>query len=410
VTLVTEPAEVAAIAAELSRSPLVAFDLEFLSQDRLVPTLCLLQVSWLPANTKLDAPARQIVAVDPALRLIDPLAVDTRPVIDALAAHPLVVAHAPRQDLGLLATRFGLSIPNIIDTQLMAAFAGIGDQVGLASLANELLGTSLAKDQQWTAWEKRPLSDAQLTYAAADVRHLPALYALLADKLGPSRIAWAREESAQVLAEAIAASSVTPETAWENVGGARGLDPASYAALVALAAWRQRTAIDLDRPLGQVLNDKVLVEIAKTRPDHANTIRGIKGVSPIAKTRAQEIVEALAAARTAPAKPAEPRVHYRAASPRAQRWSEMLLAIVHLVSEETGIAARLLGTRSDAEEFARTVDERGLQAAQSLAALKTWRREVLGHVWEGWLGGSVALRGDTETAQGMRLVWKAPPT
>jgi ribonuclease D len=404
VALVTEPAEVAAIAGELARAPLAAFDLEFLSQDRLVPTLCLLQVSWLPANIQLDAPPGQIVAVEPPIRLIDPLAVDVRPIIEALAAHALVVAHAPRQDLGLLATRFGTSLPNIIDTQLMAAFAGIGDQVGLASLANELLGTSLAKDQQWTAWEKRPLSDAQLTYATADVRYLPALYALLADKLGPSRIAWVREESAHVLAEAIAASSVTPETAWENVGGARGLDGNAQIALVALAAWRQRTAVDLDRPLGQVLNDKVVVELARTRPDHANTIRSIKGISPIAKTRAQELVDAIAAARPTAAKPAEPRVHTRAASPRAQRWAELLLAIVQIVAEESGIAPRLLATRSDAEEFARTVDERGLEAAGSLAALSTWRREVLGNLWAGWLAGTMTLVGDLAAPQGIKLV------
>lgn len=404
--LVTEPADVAAIAADLARAQLAAFDLEFLSQDRLVPTLCLLQVSWLPANIGLDAPPGQIVAAVPPVHLIDPLAVDVRPIIDALAVHPLVVAHAPRQDLGLLATRFGASLPNIIDTQLMAAFAGIGDQVGLASLANELLGTSLAKDQQWTAWEKRPLSDAQLTYATADVRYLPALYALLAARLGPSRIEWAREESAQVLAEALAASSVTPETAWQNVGGARHLEPPAHAALVSLAAWRQRIAVELDRPLGQVLHDKTLVELAKTRPDHANTIRGIKGISPIAKTRAQEIVEALAKAGPPIAK-LEPRGQFRAASPRAQRWTELLLAIVQVVVDETGIAARLLATRSDAEEFARAVDEKGLEATRALPAMSTWRRGVIGEAWEGFLGGKAALRGDLETPQGLRLVWKA---
>src|SRR6185503_4321379 len=142
-----------------------------------------------------------------------------------LAGHPLVVAHAPRQDLGLLATRFGTSMPGVIDTQLMAAFCGIGDQVGLAALGNDLLGLALAKDMQWTEWEKRPLSDAQLVYADADVRHLPALYAKLAERLG-ERVAWAREESRAILGEAIAAASVTPETAWQNVGGMRGLDEA----------------------------------------------------------------------------------------------------------------------------------------------------------------------------------------
>ena len=82
------------------------------------------------------------------IALIDPLHVDARPVIEAIAAHGCVVAHAARQDLQLLATRFGISISSLADTQVMAAFAGIGDQIGFAALANQLLGTTLGKKQQ----------------------------------------------------------------------------------------------------------------------------------------------------------------------------------------------------------------------------------------------------------------------
>ena len=64
VTLVAEESEVAAIAAALASAPLVAFDLEFLAQDRLVPTLCLVQVAWLPEHQHLDAAAGPIVSAD----------------------------------------------------------------------------------------------------------------------------------------------------------------------------------------------------------------------------------------------------------------------------------------------------------------------------------------------------------
>ena len=131
--------------------------------------------------------------------------------------------------------------------------------------------------------------------------------------------------------------------------------------------------------------------------------RGTKGASPIAKTRAQEIVDALAAARAKPA-PSQPRIQYRAASPRAQRWAELLLAIVQVVAEESGVAARLLATRSDAEEFARVVDERGLDAAGALPALATWRREVIGQIWADWLAGKVGLVGDPAAPQGLKLI------
>ncbi len=399
--VITEPAQIAELVMQIERAPLVAFDLEFVSQDRLVPALCLVQVAWLGEHVTLDAPAGAIVSEHPEVRLVDPLATEVRPLVEALASHTLVVAHAPRQDLGLLATRFGTSMPGVIDTQLMAALCGIGDQIGLAALGNDLLGLSLAKDMQWTDWERRPLSEAQLAYAEADVRHLPALYATLADKLGP-RLAWAREESRVVLAEAMAAAAVTPETAWQNVGGARGLDEAARAAVVVLAAWRQRVAIELDRPLGQVLPDKALVELARVRPETTGGVRGIKGMSPIAKTRAAEIVAALETAER-PAAPLE-RPSWRAASTRAQRWAEMLIAIVQIVSEQTGIAPRLLATRADAEEVARTVDEHGLAAAAKLPAFATWRREVLGSVWEGWLSGRIAVIGDPTATHGMRLI------
>jgi ribonuclease D len=389
---------VAAITASIEAAPLVAFDLEFLAQDRLVPTLCLVQVAWLE-HIRLDAPVDAIVATPPAVRLIDPLAVDVAPIVAALAAHPCAVAHAARQDLAILAARHGAAMPAIVDTQVMAAFAGIGDQVGFGTLAGELLGVTVDKELQWTDWSARPLSNAQLAYADADVRHLPAIYALLAARLG-ERLAWARAESAAVAAEAIAAAAVTPETAWRQVGGLRGLDAAALAAAVELAAWRQRVCIELDRPLGQLLNDKALLELARHRPSTVAAIRATRGLSGTARQRAPEIATAFAAARpdaVAPLRPGRP------PSPRAQRWSEVLLAIVQLVADQTGVAARLLATRADAEELARAADERGIEAIDALPAMTTWRRDVLGRAWRGWLTGELALIGDVNAAHGVRL-------
>jgi len=392
VRLVADATEIAAIADAIARAPLAAFDLEFVSADRLVPLLALVQVAWHPA---FDAGAAKTVAGDPDVRLVDPIAGDAGPVVRALAAHPCVIAHAPRQDLALLAARFGAELPGLVDTQLMAAFAGHGDQIGYASLANELLGTSLAKDQQWTSWDKRPLTDAQLTYAVADVHYLPAIYARLASRLGP-RVAWVREETARISADALAAARVTPEDAWRNVGGTRGLDAAALAAVTALAAWRQRTAIELDRPLGQVLADKTLVDLARQRPTSAAGVRELKGLSPLAKTRADAIASAIAGvpavSATRVAGKASARVN-ASPSARAQRWAEVLLVIAHAVADAAGIAERLIATRSDAEDFARAVDEHGASSPQvaALPALATWRRELLGNAWLGWLEGRVVL-------------------
>jgi ribonuclease D len=384
--LIDDPAQVAAIAAGISGAPIVAFDLEFLSADRLVPALCLVQVAWLDA------------APEPIVALLDPIAVDVAPVVHALARHTCAVAHAPRQDLALLASRFGVAMPAVVDTQLMAAFAGIGEQVGFATLANELLGIALDKDQQWTDWSARPLSAAQMAYAEADVVHLPEVYARLAARLG-DRLAWAREESSRVAADAVAAASVTADTAWRQIS-LRGLEPIAAATAIALAAWRFRVAAELDRPLGQVLNEKALLELARERPDEPGEVRAVKGLSDIARKRAPEIVEAIGRAKL---EDAPPPPLASATSPRAQRWADMLFAIVQVVAEQIGVAPRLLATRADAEEAARAVDERGVDALASLPACATWRRDVLGVVWDGWLRGSVAITGDAASRHGIKV-------
>src|SRR4051812_4697880 len=133
--LVVSAEEVARIAEAIAQAPLAAFDLEFLTADRLVPALCLLQVSWVSVG--LDAPTDELVSAIPEVRLIDAMAADVRPLLEALATHPCAVAHAARQDLGIVG-RLGIEMPNVIDTQVMAAFASIGDQVGLGPLAHEL--------------------------------------------------------------------------------------------------------------------------------------------------------------------------------------------------------------------------------------------------------------------------------
>jgi ribonuclease D len=442
IALVAEPREVAAIAAALTRSPLVAFDLEFLSQDRLVPTLCLVQVAWLdPAGAgalppaaeaeglaarhrALDAPSGGVDAIgapgsarpgpgavpsligpadgprDPNVALLDPLAVDVRPVVDALAAHPLAIAHAARQDLQLLAARFGASLAGVLDTQVMAAFAGLGDQVGLAALVAQLVGAVLGKEQQWTDWARRPLSPAQLTYAAADVAHLPAVYHRLAERLG-ARIAWARAESAVVAADAEAAARVTPDTAWEQLGGTRGLHADALGAVIALAAWRQRTAAELDRPLGHVLADRALIDLARARPLTADAVRASKQASALVRQRAGAVAAAVAAA---PSAPPTSWAAWQPLTPRAQRWADGLVIIAQQVAEEAGLAARLLATRADAEALARAVDERGLAAATAFPAFATWRRELLGPCWHGWLAGRLAIVCDAASPTGLALV------
>ena len=170
------PAEVAAIAARSRAAPLVAFDLEFVSQDRLVPTLCLVQVAWLGEHASLDAPVgrkssrRTAGAARRSARR-------RRRARRRARSPPIRSSSRTRRARTSACSRRGSAraCPGIIDTQLMAAFVG-HRRPGRArrARATSCSGVTLAKEQQWTDWARAPaVSDAQLAYAAADVRHLP---------------------------------------------------------------------------------------------------------------------------------------------------------------------------------------------------------------------------------------------
>jgi len=105
-----------------------------------------------------------------------------------------------------------------------------------------------------------------------------------------------------------------------------------------------------------------------------------------------------------------PLARARSSSLRAQRWGELLLAIVQVVADQTGVAARLLATLADAEEFARAVDERGLDAVDALPAMSSWRCDVIGRAWRAWLTGELVLVGDVASPAGVQLVPRSADT
>ena len=380
---VTDPVEVERWVAAIAAAPTVGFDCEFLSQDRLVPQLCLLQLV-------LEPPASASAGAgdgEPSIVLFDCLAVDVGPVARALAAHPRTVAHAPRQDLQLFAARFGVELPAVFDLQIAAAFTGLGDQVGYARLVSTLVGVELAKDLQWTDWARRPLSEAQLTYAVADVEYLLPIFHELVRQLG-ERVAWVQAESRRVAEIARQAAEVREEDAWEDVSGAAVLPPRALAYAASLAAWRLGLARQLDLPLGHVLSDKAIVELARRPPRDAQALR-----RRVESAAAREHIDALwgAFTRGETATPPEPPPRRGPPTARAEAWVPGLLLIVELVAGQERIAPRFLATRAEVEALARAFDQRGLEGIAAHPVMNGWRRALVGELCAGWLAGELAI-------------------
>lgn len=387
--LTVDETGVAAIAEACRAAGELAFDLEFVSEGRMRAELALVQVAWRVGD-----------AVE--VRAIDATVVDPRPVL-ALVADPElpVIAHAARQDLQILAARFDLRARALFDTQVAAAFVGLGDQLGYGRLAEVVAGARIAKDLQFTDWLRRPLSPRHLDYALDDVRHLPvAADRLRADLADLGRTAWVEAECEALCELAYVAAQAGPDTAWRDVAGAKKLRGAERAALSRLAAWRWRTALARNKPMSWVVADKVLVDVAQRRPRDAAELARIRGAGEVARTHGEEILAELAAAADVERGGLE-LAETLPGTPRAQLWEEVFVALVAAAAEKTRIPARWIATRGDCAELARLLDHDDARAPAH-PLLTSWRREVVGDQILAWLRGDLALVGDRAAPAGIR--------
>ena len=387
--VVTDPGEVERVVDGIRRAGSFALDLEFVSESRYVPELCLLQVAWGDPQA-------------PALAAIDPLEVDARPVAELVSSPEVeTVFHAAQADLALLSYRFETDPKAVYDTQIAAAFLGLGDQIGYANLMESLLGVAIDKGHQFTDWCRRPLTPEQLDYALDDVRYLGRTWQRMRRELEETgRLAWVEEETER-LAEA-ASTRVPPEERYRRVKGWNQLRGTSLGALRGLAAWRERLALAENRPPSWIVGDRPLLEIARHRPRDTAGIAKIRGVKEATVRRhGREMLEAMAAG---VANPPDAAPRRKAPPDQVKSWSVLLAGLVTARAKQAGIARRYLATRDDVDELARWWAEGDRNDPPDLAILSGWRRELAGASLLAWLAGETTIAIDPDAEAGIRLV------
>ncbi len=349
--IITTAAELTDLAARLATQPRVGLDTEFLRERTYRAQLCLVQVS-----------APELAAC------VDPLALPELGPLARVLTSPAVVKvmHASRQDLEVLLPVAGLTAP-VFDTQIAASLTGMPAQVGYAELVRRLLGHELPKAHTRTDWSRRPLSAAQIDYALDDVRYLLPL----ADRLQEQVRALGRE---QWLAEELhgladpAALTIDPQNAWQRLKGLSNLDPARVRLARALAAWRERSAIEHDRPRGWILEEAVLRDMIVQVPRTLQALEAIPGMPPgLARRRGEELLACIASA--AVPEPAPPLLPRARPDPAKVALVKRLAGIIQSVATELNVVPELLATRRDLEELA---------DGRPAVVLSGWRREVLG--------------------------------
>jgi ribonuclease D len=344
----------------------IGIDTEFMSEGRYRALLCLVQIAVDPPGNNHSAPQ---------IHLIDSLDdVDPTPIAQLLADPSIeVVLHAGRQDVAILRRAWNTEITNIFDTQLAAGFVGASAQTGYGNLLGAMLGRRVGKTASYTRWDARPLTAEQLSYAAEDVAHLLELADEVQRRLKESgRESWAREECRRLES---ATDERDPYSAWERLPRIGQLDPKSRAVARELAAWRERTAAEEDRPVGSVLADPALVELAKRHPSNLQALEQIRGIHPSGiRRRGAAILDAIAAGmKEQPIPRDEPRGR---SDPDDAPLIVLAESVLRARALEAGLAYELIASRGELEMIVAAA-RRG-EAEPEVRTLEGWRAELVG--------------------------------
>ena len=230
--------------------PFIAIDTEFIRTNTFYPKIGLLQI-----------------ADHFECYLIDPLHIEDWSCFEDLLAEPncTFVIHSCGEDLNLLSTSIGNVPHSVFDTQIAAAFLEMGYSVSYQALVAKLLNTDLSKDETRSNWLNRPLSKAQLLYAANDVCYLLQLQAMLYEQLAAKgKLSWLKSEC-KFLVDSVGEVENTSnwQRTYTNISNAWKLDNQGLQYLQALCYWREDTARERDKPRNWIAKDADLFSIAQ---------------------------------------------------------------------------------------------------------------------------------------------------
>ena len=303
--------------------------------------------------------------------LLDPLAVSNLEPFHELLADPAVekVFHSASEDMQLLGRLADRTPVNIFDTQIAAGLAGVGGSVSYQELVRTLCGVEISKSQTRSDWLQRPLTEAQVHYAALDVHYLIDMRHELHRRLEAlGRADWLREDCERMVRESI--SDTDPDVLYRRFKLAWKQDDLTRAALRTLLEWREGHARKCDLPRRHVLDDDTVLRLAQQRP---TAPAGVTAIAQMGRRKADDIADELAqvlaragATAVADCPPAPPAPLQRAQRDRLRRLKDLVAAR----AGELGIEPNLLANGKELEAL--------VLGADLPPRLCGWRREIIG--------------------------------
>ena len=364
---IDKPEQLDDLCNRVKQAPWIAVDTEFLREKTYYPIFCLLQI----------ATPDWVVCVDP---IVLP---DLSELFEVINDPTIVkVLHSCRQDLEIFYKITGKVTYPLFDTQIAAPLLGFQENPGYAMLVSSLLNVNLSKAHTRTDWTIRPLSEAQIQYAADDVIYLCKVYKIMLQKLAElGRLDWLDNDFELLKNPEL--YQVSPVNAWQKVKGKNRLTGKQLSIVQAVSKWREETAQLENRPKNWLIRDDLLLELAKLQPETIAELGKIRSINERTAKRYGNVICQL----INEAKQKSPISLDNKKSAKKNQQQEAILdvltAVVRLRADENSLNPMILASRKDLESL--LADEEGSHL------LHGWRFSMVGKELQDLLRGDYSL-------------------
>jgi len=352
----------------IEQAPWIALDTEFLREKTYYPVFCLLQI----------ATPDWVVCVDPiAIK-------DLSELFDVINNPEITkVLHSCRQDLEIFYQITGKVTAPVFDTQIAAPLLGFQENPGYAMLVSNFLNVNLSKAHTRTDWSVRPLSEAQVQYAADDVIYLCKIYQMMCKQLEElGRLDWLKKDFE--LLQNTELYQVSPVNAWMKMKGRNKLTGKQLSIVQVLTEWREKTAQSENRPKNWLFRDDLLLELAKLQPVTIAELENIRSVNERSVKRYGKVIcQLIEKAKNSSPIPITDKSKPVKKTATQEAVLDVLTAVVRMRADENSLNPMILASRKDLEKL--------LFDAVDSPILTGWRFSMVGKELQGLLEGQYSL-------------------
>ena len=160
---------------------------------------------------------------------------------------------------------------------------------------------------------------------------------------------------------------------WRRLKGIGTLDKRKLAIARELFLWREKKAIDLNRPARVLVRDDLLVEVARKNPKHSRDLAVVRG---LAHKFLDEIYVAIEQGRSLPLEECPEVVERDIDPPQVTLALNLLLAFMGDYSARHHVAPNLVASNSDLKAIIRAMWAGDVSQARTLL-LEGWRAKAV---------------------------------